>query len=149
MHRFYPILFLILLFTSCSDAVVPELGQMFILDRHLVPSYIYYKVRKTAPAQHLKVDGVTYLIAVNNPKEQKVVYVGTLDPNFESPEGYSLETTYSELISATGKGAKQELGWGWYQKLPSGWYACFMQQRKAVEEPDPGTKVDWFCKREF
>jgi hypothetical protein len=100
------------LLTSCGNEELPELGHHF--ENGLSEStrqYIYVGYKQKVNGIHMTSGGVAYLIGLKHGKD--VVYIGTMDPRFNTPEGYSLESTYQDIINGTGGGqVKLDYGWG-------------------------------------
>ena len=96
-----------------------------------------------AKAYKIKFEGLEFSIGSDN--DDKIVYVGTYDTNFSTPEHISVNSSLSELLAVSNDSLINEPGWAWYSRLPSGWLACFGY----LEKPAASDNVQFLCKRGY
>ncbi|AFL96403.1 hypothetical protein [Ornithobacterium rhinotracheale] len=70
----------------------------------------------------------------------KLIEKHTQSPNFKTPEGYTIENTYSD-VKKYGN-LKGYPGWAYYVELPSGWCAAFYKTK-----PKDNDKISFFLKK--
>ena len=134
---------------SCNSRNLPAIGTKFEPPKQDEATYISYDNGKVARAYVQTISGIDYVVGINHVVTRKVVYLHTEDSDFETSEGFSLATTYLDLMNATGEKLKLDEGWGWYVTLPLGWSACFPLQDDQRQAPDVKEKVTWFCQKDF
>ena len=81
------------------------------------------------PAYEANLSGVTYTIAVSK-DTGKVLFVSVKGNGFRTPEGFSVENTVGDVSEKYPYDELEELGWGNYIRLPSGWNAYLGLQGK-------------------
>ena len=56
---------------------------------------------------------------------KKIFFISTSDSNFVTPEGFKVGNSFTEINSKVETSIFNERGWGYYSKLPSGWFANY------------------------
>jgi hypothetical protein len=83
---------------------------------------------QTWPSYEAVVAGVKFTIGVDD--ENVVRFVATNDPMFTSPEGLHVRDAVAAAVAASpAESIRQERGWGYFIRLPSGWYAFIDDSR--------------------
>jgi hypothetical protein len=96
-------------------------------------------------AYKVHINGIEYKIAVN--QNNKVNFISTSDPNFETEENFKIGTTYSEVKKSIASDVIKETGYSFKIKLASGWFACFTQGQTMTEDNlQNSSKIKWFQK---
>ena len=54
-----------------------------------------------------------------------ISFISSSDSNFVTPEGFKVGNSFSEINSKVETSIFNERGWGYYSKLPSGWFANY------------------------
>ncbi len=99
------------------------------------------------PGYTFMVGGVEYSIAVRG-ANRKVVYIGTSDRSFETPEHLTVSHRFADAKEVSLGDLSREPGWGYFLELPSGWFAAFFTGDTATEwEPSDETPIRWFFRR--
>lgn len=112
------------------------------------------------PAYTVAFEGVLYKVAITADRgddgkarygEVSVKKVFTYDKTFKTPEGLKIGDTLEKVLTFTGDAPYLEPGWGFYVKLPSGWYACFGMKDNFINEDNgptlkPDAEIGWFVR---
>jgi len=140
-------LLLLLIFASIgctSPKTLPNLGDRFVFPQDW--KILAISTGQTAPYNPILINKVKYDVAVDN--GNTVIYIGTNDPKFSSPEGLSIGSTLEQVLATGAQYPKEESGWGFHTKLPSGWSVGFSVGHHMTEDAlQPDSKVLWFFKR--
>ena len=76
---------------------------------------------QTWPSYDVVVGANTFTVGVD---KDVVRFISTHDKSFASPEGLHVDDPMAAAVAAApGKEVMEEMGWGNYIELPSGWYA--------------------------
>jgi len=143
MNR-YLSLFLIGAVGCTQLSTVPKPGDKYTLPKK--SSLLMVGPDNVLPYGTSKVGQVSFDIAIN--QEDIVIYVGTSDPKFRTPEGLSINSTLEEVRAAGATQPEVEAGWAYHTKLPSGWYVAFVVGSGRTDgPPQPQSRVSWFFKR--
>ena len=142
-------LIILLILGACVNqtAQLPIIGDKY--DGHIDQDSIQMiLVQSSQFAQSVtsKINDIEYELGVL-PTTNEVVYIGTHDPKFKTPEGFTLKSTIDTIQDSIGGEICFEPGWAWYINLPSGWMACFGSSADRVK-PNSELTVSWFCKRD-
>jgi len=125
-------------------AAEPQLGAAFnVADstRHEMIS-----AGQISPASQVRYAGVVFTVAVN--RAGRIIYVGTSDPAFKTPEGFTIATPLSQMLAHGIPQPVRESGWAYHTLLPSGWRAAFTRGAGTTESPlRPDSQARWFFKR--
>jgi hypothetical protein len=98
------------------------------------------------PACHVSVGDVVFTVAVA--PDGSVKYISTADRSFTTPEGIHVGSPIVQVRSVGASDPLPEAGWGFYARLPSGWYAGFVNGESLSEPPLPSDAVvRWLFKR--
>ena len=99
-----------------------------------------------SPYTTIKIDGCNFdLVQQGN----DTIYLATNDKKFQTSEGYTVGTKFSELPNDIQSGLTKELGWGYYYKLPSGWTLGFCEGSSCTNNyPKKSSKVKLIFKRQ-
>lgn len=131
----------ILIFASEGDAGgTPHLGQFFSdkATKDLI---------QTAPARFrrhfvLETD-IKWDLGVG--EDGTIRFIRTEDPRFQTREGFSVHSQYSEVRRRTGKEAVPYSDWGYAVDLPSGWKAVFrIKSSSAIASVPDATEISFF-----
>lgn len=89
---------------------------------------------------------IEYTIGIN--EKRKIVYIRTEDIDFLSHEGFSISTTFKQIIK--NRTMKLLPYWAYYVPLRDGWNASFKipdyPDPHERERPDDNATIDWFFK---
>jgi outer membrane protein assembly factor BamB len=92
------------------------------------------------PLANMEIDNIKFELGIDD--KNKVKYIQTNDPDFKTDKNIFVGMKFSDMQKTIGTiDVLQELGWGYFAELPSGWNAAFMQ------EPGDDSKIEWFFKR--
>jgi hypothetical protein len=92
------------------------------------------------------VKDVVYDVAIN--QDSIIVFIGTSDTNFRTPEGIKVGTPLSKVLSLTQEKLFEERGWAYHVRLPSGWRAAFTVGHTMTDNtPSEDEPVKWLFKR--
>lgn len=80
-----------------------------------------------APTYDTKIKGIDYIVAVSREKHE-VLFVSTESQKFRTPDGFSMASSFREILARFPQGKRHEEGWGTYVLLPSGWGAFWTIQ---------------------
>ena len=98
-----------------------------------------------SPYTTIKIDGCDFDLVIS---DNDTIYLATKDKKFQTPEGYTVGTKFSELTKVTQDGLNKEPGWGYYYKLQSGWSLGFCEGNSCTDNfPQKSSKVKWVFKR--
>ena len=93
----------------------------------------------------IKKDNIQYICGVY---ERTIYYIHTMDPNFQSNEGFTIDTSLKKIMLKTDKKLIYEQGWGYYIPLQKNWNAAFINgDSRTDNEPKKDNKVNFFFKR--
>lgn len=99
-----------------------------------------------SPYTTIKIDGCNFDLVTSG---NDTVYLATSDKRFQTPEGYNVETKFSELPKNIQSELTKEPGWGYYYKLSSGWTLGFCEGNSCTNSyPKANSKVKWIFKRQ-
>lgn len=99
------------------------------------------------PAYSVSVRGVRFVVAVSRSRGT-VVYVGTTDPAFRTPENIRVGSGLADVLAAGGAAPLCERGWGFWTSLPSGWQVGFVSEPPPTDGPlSPNATVRWLFRR--
>jgi len=126
-------------------AIEPQLGAAFAMPH---PSHLeMIASAQMSPATQIRYAGVIYTVAVS--RAGRIVYVATSDPAFKTPEGFTITSQLSQLLSTGISQPLREPGWAYHTSLPSGWHAAFTSGQSYTGSPlRPDSRVQWFFKRQ-
>lgn len=80
-----------------------------------------------------------------DPDKAKILYIETCDEKFETPEGFSMNSTFKGILKAMDYKLLKKPNWCFFIPLPSGWNAAFVYgENPTFEIPDDDTKVEYF-----
>jgi hypothetical protein len=75
--------------------------------------------------------------------DNTVVYISTVDPNFEI-EGFKINDDISKIYESSK--VKYVIGWGYYIKINSDWYAAFdINSKPSINSADSSYKCNLTC----
>jgi hypothetical protein len=107
--------------------------------------YLLVSPAQLSPAYRVRFQGVLYEVGVEG---DKVVYVSTADPRFQSPEGLRVGDSFQKVREHGGGKPGLLPGWGYRSALPSGWYAAFdFSEQHPYPDLSPEAHVRWFFQR--
>ncbi|GEM_PF-1156419 len=73
----------------------------------------------------------------------------TTDTSFQTPEGYGIGTTWSNLPHDLKNAVQKQPGWGYYIDLHSGWNIAFCEGSNCtVNTPTEHSEVEWVFKKQ-
>jgi hypothetical protein len=91
-------------------------------------------------------DNIKYDICIDS--NQIIEYIGTTDTNFHCANELKIGNSLQELSIKHKSKVICETGWGYYVKLPSGWYPAFAEGNGMTDKPiNKKSKIKWFFKR--
>ena len=141
---------LILSFIQCSQLKKLQLGDPLPdkIKRRGSNTYMLSSSSNSSLLYRLKFAGIKYEYGVN---EKGIIdFISTDDPDFKTEEGFSILSTFSEIVKRVGKNPIKERGWAYYIPLESGWNAGFICGRSSTDcYLNNNDKVRFFFKRKF
>lgn len=101
---------------------------------------------QVSPCTTIKIGGCNFDLVS---KDNDTIYLTTNDKKFQTPEGYKVGVTFSELPQNIQNTLAKEPGWGYYYKLSSGWALGFCEGNSCTDNyPKSDSKVKWIFKRQ-
>lgn len=111
------------------------------------PSMLMSSSAQLDPAYLLVVQSVEYSIGLRE-RDNRVVYISTIDPGFKTPEGLTTSSSLTDAMRVASDELRMEPGWAYYLPLKSGWSAGFFVGKSGTESaPGEDDTVTWFFKR--
>lgn len=90
--------------------------------------------------------GVDFTIVLST--EGDTTHWSTNDPDFKTPEGFGVGTSWDDISTDLRKSVSKEQGWGYYILLSSGWNLGFCEGSSCTESaPNSESTVSWVFKR--
>lgn len=129
----------LLVFFSCSSQTSIKLGNKMNENSQSTSRILILSgaLVNAVTSQH---NSNSFTIGVNDNKT--VVYISTIDPNFEI-KGFKINDDISKIFESSK--VHYIIGWGYYIKIDSDWYAGFDISSK----PNKNSKIQWFFKYKF
>jgi len=124
---------------------MPNVGDYFYIDRRK-DGFLLVNSAQIYPSNCIVVESSKFGIAVGN--DNKIIYIMTTDPKYETPENVTMENTLEGLINRFGDNLHAQPGYGWIYNLPSGWNACFVESNKSfgITRPANNKRISWLSK---
>jgi len=129
----------LLVFFSCSSQKSINLGYK-MNENSQSTSKILIPSGALVDAVTSQYNNNSFTIGVNDNKT--VVYISTIDPNFEI-KGFKINDDISKIFESSK--VHYTIGWGYYIKIDSDWYAGFDISSK----PNKNSKIQWLFNYKF
>lgn len=98
------------------------------------------------PSQKWKFSDFEFNVVID--EKQDTIYIQTMDPNFQTKEGYHVNSQFKDLPKELQKKVQNMPGWGYYIELESGWQLGFCEGRTCTDQaPSQNSTVKWVFKR--
>ena len=133
---------------STIHVVVPDGTQIKLRPRD---ELVFTASASMDSAYPIVLNGVKYTLALAGAREYlRIKYIGTDDPEFLSPEGAAIGDKYMDLQAGGAGPVEEELGWGCYVCLSSGWGAGMSGSisPESCSNIDGSSKVRWFFRKQ-
>lgn len=108
---------------------------------------ILVSASQISPAANVRYRGIVYEVAFDA-GTRRIIYVGTRDSGFSTPEGIHVGSTLAETLRVGASFPGTEWGWGYSTALPSGWHAAFAEGKSMTGDSLRMTStVKWLFRR--